>query len=384
MFLNSVIKRNPLLIEESIRLLQRGHIRPDSFVVDLDTLLKNARKILHTANQYQMELYFMTKQLGRNPVIAQKLVELGYVGAVVVDYKEADLMMKYHIPIAHIGHLVQIPNRQIEKLMQYGVGIITVYSLEKAALIDSFAKQANFIQDISLRIVGEEDHLYSGQEAGILLKDLPTFVAGIRKYKNIRIHGLTVFPAILFDETLQTFQETANIATMMEAKERLASLGIHVKKLNMPSGTCCESIPKIAGAGGNVGEPGHGLTATTPAHAGKELEEVPAVVYVSEVSHNFRDKAYYYGGGVYRRGHHENVLVIPSEGERKRDKVVLPNLDSIDYHIGLEHTHNVGDIVIALYRFQMFVSRSDLVLVEGLQTSSPTILGIFNTLGERL
>lgn len=62
---------------------------PDSYLIDMDVLIDNAKKILEAAKVRNIRLYFMLKQLGRNPYIAKKLVELGYEGAVVVDFKEA-------------------------------------------------------------------------------------------------------------------------------------------------------------------------------------------------------------------------------------------------------------------------------------------------------
>ena len=41
-----------------------------------------------------------------------------------------------------------------------------------------------------------------------------------------------------------------------------------------------------------------------------ELPEIPALVYVSEISHNLDGHSYFYGGGYYRRGHFENVEVV--------------------------------------------------------------------------
>lgn len=54
---------------------------PDSYLIDMDVLIDNAKKILEAAKVRNIRLYFMLKQLGRNPYIAKKLVELGYEGA---------------------------------------------------------------------------------------------------------------------------------------------------------------------------------------------------------------------------------------------------------------------------------------------------------------
>ena len=56
---------------------------------------------------------------------------------------------------------------------------------------------------------------------------------------------------------------------------------------------------RLAEAGATQVEPGHGLTGTTPLHAVEDLPELPAVVYVSEVSHLHGGEAYCFGGGLY-------------------------------------------------------------------------------------
>lgn len=43
----------------------------------------------------------------------------------------------------------------------------------------------------------------------------------------------------------------------------------------------------------------------------------------------------------------------------------------------------MGDTVIMAFRHQMFVTRSDVVLVEGLKKREPEIIGIYDTLGRR-
>ena len=92
MFLQKVIEKDSELINTVFAYHQRGLILPDTYVVDMDSLLSNARIIKNRADQEHIDLYFMLKQLGRNPEIAKRLIEIGYKGAVVVDWKEAQVM----------------------------------------------------------------------------------------------------------------------------------------------------------------------------------------------------------------------------------------------------------------------------------------------------
>ena len=48
--------------------------------------------------------------------------------------------------------------------------------------------------------------------------------------------------------------------------------------------------PDAEGVGATHGEPGHALTGTTPLHQREDQAELPAMVYVSEVSHLDRDR----------------------------------------------------------------------------------------------
>ena len=87
MFLRQTVKRNRQLVETAFWLHRRGDILPDSYVIDVDTFLENGEKILGKARDKGMTLYFMLKQIGRNPYLARELVRMGYEGAVTVDYR---------------------------------------------------------------------------------------------------------------------------------------------------------------------------------------------------------------------------------------------------------------------------------------------------------
>ena len=384
MFIKKVIDRNKQLVDCAVKLSRDFVIRPDTFVVDVDQFVENARIMLKEAKMNNIKLYYMMKQLGRNPYLAKILTDMGYSGAVVVDYKEAELLMKHHIPICNVGHLVQTPNYLIEELIVYGVDYFTVFSIEKIRKINMYAKKHDVVQKIMLRVIDDNDLIYSGQNEGILLKDLEKLVEQVKELDNVEIDCLTVFPAILFDKDKLCFEETENLRTMKKAEVILNNLDIKISEMNVPSATCTCSISLIKKLGGTVGEPGHGLTGTTPAHAVLDLKEKTAVVYVSEVSHNFKDHAYFFGGGFYRRGHWKNAYVVKEDGEGVIDEVILPDLESIDYYIGLKGNHEVGDIVINSFRFQMFTSRSDVVLIEGIHGDKPYVIHTYGPLGDKL
>ena len=385
MFLEQTLKRYPELIKASFELHQSGQIQPDSYVIDVDTFLKNASAMLKEAKEKEIRLFFMLKQVGRNPYLARELVELGYEGAVVVDYKEARVMMDHRIPIANAGHLVQIPTAQIEEIVAYRPQMITVYSEEKISQIHQAAKKLGLLQEIILRVTSDSDMIYSGQTAGFHLETLKELAERVRtQYPCVRIAGVTSFPCFLYEETVHDLIPTRNMDTVKHAAKILKECGFHVTIINTPSGSCTYALNKIKEMGGNCTEPGHGLTGTTPMHADHKLEEVPCVTYVSEISHNFKGQAYCYGGGYYRRSHVKSALVGTSFDNYTEMGVIPPSNESIDYHFGLTKEGMVGDTVIMAFRYQIFVTRSDVVLVEGLKKKKPKIVGIYDSMGRKL
>lgn len=386
MFLKQTKKRNPSLLETAFFLHQKGAILPDSYIVDMDVLLENARQILEAGRKGDVKLFFMLKQLGRNPYIAQELVHLGYKGSVPVDFREAQVMQKWGIPIGNVGHLVQIPDAQIAKIVEYRPQFITVYSLEKMEKINNAAKAAGHKQQILLRVHQEKDMIYSGQTAGFPIEELPQILETTKKrYHNLEIKGVTSFPCYLYDEVKKDIMPTHNLHTVSAAAKLLKESGVDKPLENTPSTTCVHTIAKMTEYGGNCGEPGHGLTGSTPMHADKELEERPAVVYVSEISHNFLGRAYCYGGGYYRRSHIKNVLVGDNLDNARALEVYPPTPESIDYHFEISEECPVGKTVVMAFRFQIFVTRSDIVLVKGIQSRNPQIIGVYDSQGnERL
>lgn len=200
MFLNKTKEVNQGLIDASFKLHQNLEILPDSYVIDMDTLKENARKILEQAKKQNIELYFMLKQIGRNPIIAHELVKIGYTGAVVVDFKEAQVMMKHNVPIANVGHLVQPPKALLQQLVDYNCKYFTVFSLDKIRDINECAKKSNKVQKLLLKVVGPNDMIYSGQTAGFRLENLKEVITEIKKLSNVEIQGVTSFPCFLYNE----------------------------------------------------------------------------------------------------------------------------------------------------------------------------------------
>lgn len=384
MFVEQTRKRNRELVDAAFYFHQSGQLLPDSYLIDVDAFCENGKKILAEAKKHDFRMYFMLKQVGRNPYLAKKLIELGYDGAVTVDFKEALTMLEHEIPIGNVGHLVQVPTAMMEKIVAYAPEVMTVYSMDKVYAIDRAAGRLGKKQGILLRVFGENDMIYSGQTAGFTLDEMKEAVLEIKENcPNIVIAGVTSFPCYLYKEEIGEIAATENLHTLLAAKERLEELGYHDLIINTPSATCVKTVDMMVRLGGNCGEPGHGLTGTTPLHAVSDQPEIPAMVYVSEISHNFLGKAYCYGGGHYRRSHMSHALVGKDERTARMLTVLAPSDESIDYHFGLSEQCEVGETVVMAFRSQIFVTRSDVVLVEGISSGKPEIVGVYDSQGRK-
>ncbi|HCB2273541.1 TPA: YhfX family PLP-dependent enzyme [Citrobacter koseri] len=385
MFIHALKRQNPALITAAIRLWQQGRIVPDSWVIDVDQVLENGKRLVDTAHQYGITLYLMTKQLGRNPWLAEKLLALGYAGIVTVDYKEARVMRRAGLPVAHQGHLVQIPSRQIGEAVEQGTDIITLFSLEKAREVSAAAVKAGRVQAVMLKIYGEQDFLYPGQESGFPLARLDDAVNDIRRLPGLHVTGLTHFPCLLWDDASGETRPTPNLHSLVKARQQLEEQEIAIEQLNAPSATSCASLPLLARYGVTHAEPGHALTGTIPSNQQGDQPERIAMLWLSEISHHFRGNSYCYGGGYYRRGHARNALVFTPENDVPA-KTTLESVDdsSIDYYLPLAGTFPVSSAVVLCFRTQIFVTRSDVVLVSGIQRGAAEIVARYDSLGNVL
>ncbi|SQB37039.1 Alanine racemase, N-terminal domain [Citrobacter koseri] len=385
MFIHALKRQNPALITAAIRLWQQGRIVPDSWVIDVDQVLENGKRLVDTAHQYGITLYLMTKQLGRNPWLAEKLLALGYAGIVTVDYKEARVMRRAGLPVAHQGHLVQIPSRQIGEAVEQGTDIITLFSLEKAREVSAAAVKAGRVQAVMLKIYGEQDFLYPGQESGFPLARLDDAVNDIRRLPGLHVTGLTHFPCLLWDDASGETRPTPNLHSLVKARQQLEEQEIAIEQLNAPSATSCASLPLLARYGVTHAEPGHALTGTIPSNQQGDQPERIAMLWLSEISHHFRGNSYCYGGGYYRRGHACNALVFTPENDVPA-KTTLESVDdsSIDYYLPLAGTFPVSSAVVLCFRTQIFVTRSDVVLVSGIQRGAAEIVARYDSLGNVL
>ncbi|MFP1462141.1 alanine racemase [Escherichia coli] len=178
---------------------QQGKIAPDSWVINVDQVLENGKRLIETARLYGIELYLMTKQFGRNPWLAEKLLALGYSGRALWpwSYKEARVMRRAGLPVAHPGASGTNPLSSVADAVEQGTDVITVFTLDKAREVSAAAVKAGRIQSVLLKVYSDDDFLYPGQESGFVRRSLHEVVAELRNCRGCGFTGLTHFPCLL-------------------------------------------------------------------------------------------------------------------------------------------------------------------------------------------
>jgi predicted amino acid racemase len=395
--LKRVVERNPALIEAAFRLHRDGRVPPNSWLIDLDGIAANATALATEAEVRGLRTYVMTKQYSRNPFVTHVAIKRGLPKAVAVDIHGARTMHRFGIPVGHIGHLNQVPTREMAAALRMRPDVITVYSVEAARRISTVASQLGVEQDLLVRPIGDGDVFFEGQEGGFPEAEVEDAVRRIMALPNVRVVGVTSFPCVRynFGEGGRSDPEAnPNLETITRVADRLRlQLGVEISQVNAPGNTAVETMKLLADAGATHVEPGHGLLGTTPNHIFDGSQpEVPTYVYVSEVSHHYNGRAYAYGGGLWTLL--AGFLAVPGAPATPEQALVGSDLDRlwttaltyepqeqiIDYHASLLDGSrcDVGDTVVMAFYTQMQMNRSYTVPVSGVASGDLEVHGIFD------
>lgn len=388
MFLPNLIEKNPQFLEAAFKLKASRQVPANCFLIDLDAIASNVRALVAEAQRLGLHLYFMTKQLNRNPFAAHLAVMLGFEGAVAVDIQCVRILSRYGVPIRHVGHLSQVPVADVDFVLARRPDVVTVYSLEKAREVSEAAHRLGIVQDILLRVVGPRDVFFQGQEGGFNEESLPEVVESLKRLGGVRIAGVTSFPCLTYNLSKnEEVVPTENFATVLRAAKRLReAMEIEVRQVNAPGNNYLEKFEELARLGATHLEPGHAVTATTPSHGfSKGLHGTPALLYLSEVSHIFRGKAYAFGGGFWRgariEGDRKKALVGQTFQEGIQNSVDVLDVEQlIDYHILLVSGDRcrVGDTVVMGFYTQAQMTRSYVATVVGASEGRGKVVGLFD------
>ena len=391
MFLDLIRRRNPRLIEQSIALHQAGKLPANTYVVDLDAVEGNSRHICDVATRLGLKVFAMTKQVGRNGSVCKAIARGGIRKAVAVDMECARATHRAGLGLGHIGHLVQVPRFEADAAASLAPDYWTVFNRVKASEAGAAANRIGRTQSLMARIVGDGDKFYRGHEGGFPAADIVSLAGALDDVPGAKFAGITTFPSQLFDQQSGKVRPTPNLGTLRRAAEVLAKTGRTGVEINTPGTTSAEILSMLAENGATQVEPGHGLTGTTPLHVGADLPEVPAIVYLSEVSHIFGQEAFCFGGGLYIDPvfpeYQVRAIVSrePTIAEAALAPVDIPVPAAIDYYGMIQTTAgatpHIGDSVVFGFRPQAFVTRAYVAGIAGLSTGNPIVETIYDAFG---
>ena len=389
MFLDLIRRRNPGLIEAAIQLHQQGLLPANATVIDLDTVEANAAILAAAGKSAGLEVFGMTKQMGRNGDFL-KAIKAGGIGRVVaVDMECARAGTRAGLGLGHVGHLVQVPRAEADAAASMNPDYWTVFNLDKAREAGAAMARHGYTARLLIRIHAEGDRFYTGHEGGFPAAEIVAIADAVDAIPGARFAGITTFPALLFDNETGKVQPTHNLATLARARDALAKAGRTNIAVNAPGTTSSVMMPALAEAGATQAEPGHGLTGTTPLHAIRDLPERPAAVYLSEVSHLHAGRAFCFGGGLYIDpvfpDYTVRAVVAREPTVDALASVELPPPAAIDYYGMIDSSGPVkpavGDSVVFGFRQQTFVTRAYTAGIRGIASGKPEVATIHDAFG---
>ena len=395
--LEVVERTNPALIEAACHLHQRREIPPDCYVVDLEVVEENARRLARHAESKNLRLYAMTKQFNRNPSILKAISAAGVEKFVAVDIEGARALNAHGLDVAHVGHLSQIPRFWIPEVLSMRPDVWTVYGYENARMISEAAMAMGLTQDLLLKVTGPEDFAYTAQEGGIPSERVVAVACKIRDLPAVRIVGVTGFPTISYDAATNRLKALPNLATIIESARSVQDeLSVEMSQINCPGHSSCASMDLVADHGGTDAEPGSAFWGMAPQQLFGDDSGLPGQVYLAEVSHRDRDRVMVLGGGFYP-GRQDGPWAVSAAlvGDRpdvvtgNRVRAEIPDARWIDYHAWLYPAANQpvrpGDSAVFFFRPQVFNSRSaHVAAIDGVQQGDPTVVSVHDKANRRV
>jgi predicted amino acid racemase len=391
-FLDVLMRRNPAFLEAAMTLHQAGALPANAYALDLDAVRANAEAMRREADRHGVDVFAMTKQVGRAPGFSQTLLAGGIDAGVAVDMDCARPLARAGMAIGHVGHLVQVPQAEAQAAAALRPRNWTVFSDDKAAEAADVAHRDGHEQDLLARIHAPGDRFYPGHEGGFPAEDVVAVAERLDALDGARFAGVTTFPALLFDASAGDVRPTPNLGTLERAAEQLRDAGLERPRINAPGTTASSAFGLLASHGATQVEPGHGLTGTTPLHAIRDLVERPAVCYVTEVSHQHAGRAYAFGGGLYVDpvfgDYRLRALVADQPGlaDARLLDASIPPPAAIDYYGQLDPGDGplprTGATVLFGFRVQAFVTRAYVAGIEGVESGKPAVTGIWTSDGK--
>jgi predicted amino acid racemase len=384
--LDAMARRNPGLPRAAARLHRDRLIPPDTYVLDLDAVRANAQKLRVAFDRHRLVAYYEPKQFGRCPLVCAALVDAGFEQAIALDLEEARSLHANRFRVGHVGHLGQPSDAEAAWVVdELRPEVVTVFSKEKAARLPG--------QDLLLRPIGPEDLLRDLVTGGTPEDELVATAHAVG-----RVVGVTSYPVLRYDVRERGWAPTANMATLARARENLEKAGFEITQVNAAGNACVSSAELLAVHGATHVEPGHAFVGSTPGHFFEDFDELPALAWVSEVSHALGDRVYAFAHGLvanhtigfWNALDYERLLALVGSDP---DALVRTTADPPDFvrsdpssylYLRIHSSKpRVGDTVVLGVRTQIYRANSArLAVVEGIARERPRLLGLFDRNGQ--
>lgn len=391
MLLAKALERNPGMLDAAIRLHRDGRLPAGTHMVDLDAVADNARAIAQAASRHGVRVFAMTKQDGHEPHMTRVALDQGIDSVTAVEAMQAHRINRFGFPLGNVGHTQQIPFAQVERIVAMRPEFVTVYSAAAARAVSDAARRLGTVQPLYVTVanVGDEgvhDELIGGWTEA-------TCVQGVREIaelSHVRVAGIAQHVTIDYpsQDDPHAARPTEAFMTTLRAKRLLESeLGLPELHINCAGNVNAITIQQLAGYGATEVEPGAALVGSGRFHCLMDMPERPAQVYVSEITHHWRDNAYAIGGGfnfVWDMGGTLSPfrgLVGRSLEEACQQALEFRGSPWYDVH-GLFHdpcrVARVGDTLLFTHLAQVIMERCYVAAVSGISRGEPRLEALFD------
>jgi predicted amino acid racemase len=392
--LAKAIDRNPEMLDAAIRLHQEGAIPPSTHLIDLDAVANNARVIANAAQRFSLTAFAMTKQDGHEPHMTRLVLDRGFDGITAVEAMQAYRIHRHGFPLGNVGHTSPLPHAEVERILAMDPQFVTVYTLEAAERVSEACVALGRTQPLYVTVgrpgdQGTDAELFGGWDENECVEG----IRPILDLPNVVVAGLAQHTTIDYpsQDDPHTARPTDAFFTAVRARERLErELGLDALRMNC-SGNCNAITAGIlASYGATDIEPGAALVGSGRFHALHDMPEIPAQVYVSEITHHWAGNAYAIGGGFGFVWDMEGTLapfcgiVGRSFEQARRQPLDFLRPPWYDVFGRFDDPHGiaaVGDTLLFIHLPQVIMERCYVAAVSGISKQRPVVEALLDSEG---
>jgi predicted amino acid racemase len=382
------------MLEAAIRLHQEGAIPPSTHLIDLDAVAHNASVIADAARRFDLTAFAMTKQDGHEPHMTGVVLDRGFDGVTAVEAMQAYRIHRHGFLLGNVGHTSQLPRAEVQRILAMDPQFVTVYNIEAAQRVSDACVRLGRTQPLYVTVgrpgeEGTEAELFGGWDEAECVEE----IRPILSLPNVRLAGIAQHITIDYpsQDDPHTARPTEAFFTALRARERLErELGLDELRINC-SGNCnAVTAGILASYGATDIEPGAALVGSGRFHALLDMPEIPAQVFVSEITHHWAGNAYAIGGGFGFVWSMEGTLA-PFQGivgrslEQARahplDFRGPPWYDVYGLFADPDGIAGVGDTLLFAHLPQVIMERCYVAPVSGIAQQRPVVEALLDSEG---